>query len=180
MLILVKFQEAPTMAQYDIPIARQGFSSLSDAKAHYSVVGKLQQKIELATSAADECREADKVEVGKGGAELYKDLAAGQGHVIMLSQPEGSLLRGAELSYNPADGSTKSLILDMGDSKLTQQGSTFKLEEEGVTTYFKMDDGRGVLTVLDAESEVPRIFGDADPNKLVAGTIQIGQPMILF
>ena len=169
------------MASYDIPVARQGgFSSLADAKAHRSVIGKLQRNVELSQSTAADLREADKVEVGKSGSDLYADLAPGEGHVVMLSQPEGQPLMGAELNYNPADGTTRSLIVDMGDSKLTQQGSTYKLEEQGATTYFRLDDKRGVYTVMDADSEVPRIFGDADPLKLTAGTIQLGQPIIIF
>lgn len=160
------------MASYDVAIARTGgFTSLAEAKAHRSVVGKLSQQVELAKSVASDCREIDQVDVGKVGTELYKDLAAGKGHVIMLSQPEGSPLFGAELTYNPADGSIRSLVVDMGESKLTQQGSTFKLEEKGVTTYFRKDEQRGVFTIMDAEKDVPRIFGDADPQKLTAGTM---------
>lgn len=169
------------MASYDVAIARTGgFTSLAEAKAHRSVVGKLSRQVELAKSVASDCREIDQVDVGKVGTELYKDLAAGKGHVIMLSQPEGSPLLGAELTYNPADGSIRSLVVDMGESKLTQQGSTFKLEEKGVTTYFRQDEQRGVFTIMDAEKDVPRIFGDADPQKLTAGTIQLNQPILMF
>jgi len=168
------------MAQYDISIARNGgFSSLADAKAHRTIVGKLQQQVDLSRSVASDLREADRVEVGKTGSELYQDLAPGKGHVIMLSQPEGQPLMGAELRYND-DGSTRSLALDLGESKLTQQGGTYKLEEQGATTFFRLDEQRGVFSVMDAEAEVPRIFGQADPNKLVAGTIQLGQPILLF
>jgi hypothetical protein len=97
----------------------------------------------------------------------------------MLSQPEGQPLLGAELHYQE-DGTTRSLVVDMEEAKLTQQGSTFKLEENEVTTYFRLDEQRGVFSVLDAEAEVPRIFGDADPAKLTAGTLQLGQPILLF
>jgi hypothetical protein len=169
------------MASYDVAIARTGgFTSLAEAKAHRSVIGKLSQQVDLAKSVANDCREVDQVDVGKTGTELYKDLAAGKGHVIMLSQPEGSPLLGAELNYNPADGTTRSLVVDMGDSKLTQQGSSFKLEENGVTTYFRKDEQRGVFTIMDGEADVPRIFGDADPAKLTAGTIQLNQPILMF
>ena len=169
------------MASFDVAIARTGgFTSLAEAKAHRSVVGKLSQQVELARSVANDCRESDQVDVGKVGTDLYKDLAAGKGHVIMLSQPEGSPLLGAELTYNPADGTTRSLVVDMGESKLSQQGSTFKLEENGITTYFRQDEQRGVFTIMDGEKDVPRIFGDADPQKLTAGTVQLNQPILMF
>jgi len=168
------------MAQYDISIARQGgFSSLADAKAHRSLIGKLQSQVELAREVANDLRSEDQVDIGKVGSELYQDLAPGKGHVIMLSQPEGQPLLGAELHYQE-DGTTRSLVVDMEEAKLTQQGSTFKLEENEVTTYFRLDEQRGVFSVLDAEAEVPRIFGDADPAKLTAGTLQLGQPILLF
>ncbi len=168
------------MAQYDVSIARQGgFSSLTDAKAHRSLIGKLQSQVEMAREVANDLRAEDQVDIGKVGSELYQDLAPGKGHVIMLSQPEGQPLFGAELHYQP-DGSTRSLVVDLGEARLTQQGSTFKLEENEVTTYFRLDEQRGVFSVLDAEAEVPRIFGDADPAKLTAGTLQLGQPILLF
>lgn len=169
------------MASYDVAISRNGgFSSLADAKAHRSVIGKLNHQVELAKSVANDCREADQADISSTGSELYKDLAPGTGHVIMLSQPEGSPLMGAELEYNPADGTTKSLVVDMGESKLTQRGQTYKLEENGVTTYFRQDEKRGVFTIMDADAEVPRIFGQADPTKLTAGTIQLNQPILIF
>ena len=168
-------------AQYDISIARQGgFGSLAEAKAHRSVIGKLQSNVELSKSVASDWREADKVEVGKAESKPYSDLAAGLGHVVMLVEAEGKPLMGAELTYNPADGSTRSLVVDQGDSKLTQQGLTYKLEEQGATTYFRLDEQRGVFTVMDAEAEVPRIFGDIEPAKLTAGTLQLGQPILIF
>ncbi len=169
------------MAQYDIPISMQGgFRSLNDAKAHRSVVGKLQQNVEISKSVAADLKGEDKVEIGKVSSNLYEDLAPGEGHVIMLSQPEGAPLMGAELTYNPQDGATRRLELDLGSSKLVQQGSTYKLQEGDVTTYFKLDEQRGVFTVLDADSEVPRIFGEADPNKLTGGTLQLGAPLLIF
>lgn len=168
------------MAQYDVSIARQGgFSSLSDAMAHRGLIAKLQGQMELAQQVAADLRSEDQVEIGKVGSELYKDLAPGKGHVVMLSQPEGQPLFGAELHYQD-DGTTRSLVVEMGDSKLSQQGSTFKLEEQEVTTYFRLDEQRGVFSVLDADAEVPRIFGDADPARLTAGTLQLGQPILLF
>lgn len=169
------------MASYDIAIQRNGgFSSLKEAKAHRAVIGKLTNQVELAKSVAADCREIDKADIGKTGSDLYKDLAPELGKVVLLSQPENSPLLGAELSYNPADGATKFLVVDMDSSKLTQSGSSYKLEENGVTTYFRQDTQRGVFTIMDSESEVPRIFGDADPQKLIGGTIQTNQPFILF
>lgn len=169
------------MASYDVAIARSGgFKSLAEAKAHHTVIGKLNDQVKLANSVAKDCRENDLVEINTTTSKLYKDLAAGQGHVIMLSQPEGQPLFGAELTYNPADGATRSLVVDMSESKLTQQGSSYKLEENGVTTYFRKDEQRGVFTIMDGEADVPRIFGDADPQKLTAGTIQLNQPILMF
>lgn len=169
------------MAQYDIPLLRQGgFGSLAEAKAHRSVVTRLTEQIDLARSVADDWREADRVDVGTVGSELYKDLAPGKGHVIMLTQPEGAPLMGAELHYDPETGVTRRLVVDQGDVRLTQQGSAYKLEEHGVTTYFRLDPERQVLTVWDAESEVPRIFGGADPVKLTGGALQLSKPIVLF
>lgn len=169
------------MAQYDIPISMQGgFKALPDAKGHRNVIGKLQQSVELAKSLTSDLKEMDKVELGATPSDLYKDLAPGQGHVIMLSQPEGSPLMGAELDYNTTTGDTKRLVIDMGDSKLTQMGSTFKLEEPNATTFFLQDAQRGTFTVLDPEKEVPRIFSGADPVKLMGGLIQLNHPILLF
>jgi hypothetical protein len=173
------------MGQYDIPLSMSGgFQSLADAKAHRNVMSKLLDNRNLATETADDMREIDAVELGSTPSDLYKDLAAGKGHVIILSQPEGRPVLGAELNYNPADGSTKSMVMDFGDSKLTQYGSTYKLDEgegkEQVTTYFKFDDNRGVVSVLDPDAEVPRIFGEADPDKLTKGVLQPGVPTIII
>lgn len=169
------------MSQFQIPISMAGgFSALADAKAHHNVIGKLKESVDLAASTSADLRQADKVDVGKVSSDLYQDLAPGQGHVVMLSQPEGRPLQGAELNYNPADGAVRSMIIDLGDSKLSQAGHTYKLEDHGVTTYFQQDEKRGVFTVLDADSEVPRIFAGADPRKLMGGTIQIEQPFIIF
>lgn len=169
------------MAQYDISVqSKGGFPSAVAAKAHRQVVGKLAERMELAKSVASDCQEVDKAEVGNPGSELYRDLAAGQGHVIMLSQPEGGPLMSAELNYNPQDGNLRRLEVDMGDYKLTQQGSTFKLQEGEVTTYFRLDEKRGVITVQDPDSETPRIFGGVDPQLLCGNTLQLGQPILIF
>jgi hypothetical protein len=168
------------MAQYDIPLTRPGFGALSEAMAHRQVVGKLIARKELAAQVAQDWSEADKDKVESSGGELYKDLAPGKGHVIMLSQPEGRPLMGAELTYDVKTHATKTLNIDMGEAKLSQVGETYKLEEDGATTFFRVDDLRGVLTVMDADSEVPRIFGKADPAKLTAGTLQLGQPILIF
>ena len=166
---------------YDISISRRGgFGSLQEAMAHRKVVGRLTELVEQSTTVAQQLRQADVVEVGQTGSDLNRDLAPGQGQVVMMSESEGQPLYGAELSYNPADGSTRNLTLELPGSKLTQLGSTYKLEEGGVTTYFKHDANRGVLSVMDAEADVPRIFGGADPQKLTAGTLQLGQPLLIF
>ena len=173
------------MGQFDIPLSMAGgFSSLADAKAHRNVTSKLLQHRDLAAETAEDMRSIDAVEIGSTPSDLYKDLAPGQGKVIILSQPEGQPLLGAELDYNPADGSTRNMVMDFGDSKLTQFGGTYRLDEgqgqEKVTTYFKFDQNRNVVSVLDPESDVPRVFGDADPHKLTKGVIQPGVPNIII
>lgn len=173
------------MGQFDIPLSvAGGFSSLADAKAHRNITQKLIQNRDLAAETASEMRALDEVEIGSTASELGKDLAAGKGKVIILNQTEGKPLVGAELSYNPADNSTKNLILDLDDHQLTQYGSTYRLDEgqgeDGVTTYFKFDERRGVVSVLDPDSDVPRIFGDANPDNLTKGVIQPGVPTIII
>ena len=167
-------------SSFDIPV-RQNFTSHVEARAHRQVVGTLTRQMEIAQQTASDLREADKVEVGRVESELYKDLASGAGHVIMLSQPEDQPLAAAELRFDPNSGSVRSLQIDYGNgSKLEQQGSTYKYEQNGMVTYFKHDAARGVLNVMDGEADVPRIFGDADPNKLTAGTIQTNTPIFMF
>lgn len=173
------------MGQFDIPLSMAGgFSSLADAKAHRNVTSKLLQHRDLAAETAEDMRSIDAVEIGSTPSDLYKDLAPGKGKVIILSQPEGKPLLGAELDYNPADGSTRNMVMDFGDSKLTQFGGTYRLDEgqgqDQVTTYFKFDTNRNVVSVLDPESDVPRVFGEADPNKLTKGVIQPGVPNIII
>jgi hypothetical protein len=166
---------------FDIPVNRpKGYGSLQEAMAHRKVVGKLMEKVELSKSVAEELRSVDVAEVGQSGSELSRDLAPGKGHVIVLNETDKQPLVGAELSYNEADGATRSLTLEMPDSKLTQMGSSFKLEEGGVTTYFRHDANRNVLTVMDGQAEVPRIFNGTDPLKLTSGTIQSGQGILIF
>jgi hypothetical protein len=167
-------------ATYDLPI-RQNFTSLTEARAHRQVVGTLTQQLEIARQTSADLREADKVEVGKVPSELYKDLASGEGHVIMLSQPEDKPLAAAELKYDPKSGNLTSLEIDYGNgSKLHQVRSTYKFEQDGVTTFFRHDEARGVLTIMDGETDVPRIFGDADPAKLTAGTIQSNSTIFIY
>lgn len=138
------------MARVDIPLVRQGgFPSLEEAKTHRATVDRLKGQIELARSVAADWREADRVDVGAVGSELYKDLAPGRGHVVMLTQPEGAPLMGAELHYDPKDGTVQRLVVDQGDRVLTQEGSLFRLEEQGTTTWFQLDEQRQVLTVWD-------------------------------
>lgn len=173
------------MGQFDIPLSMPGgFKSLADAKAHRNVVSKLTENRDLAVETAGDMREIDEVDISSTPSDLYKDLAAGKGHVILLSQPEGSPLLGAELNYNPADESTRQLVMDLDSSKLTQVGSTFKIEEGAgpakTTTYFKFDDKRGVVSVLDTEHDVPAIFGEANPQTIIGGTLQGGIPILVF
>lgn len=166
---------------FDIAVNRpSGYGSLQEAMAHRKVVGKLMEKVEQSNAVSQQLRDVDVVEVAQTEPELNRDLAAGKGHVIMLSESDEQPLYGAELSYNPADGSTRSLTLELPDSKLSLLGTSYKLEEGGVTTYFRHDPSRGVLSVMDPEADVPRIFNGADPLKLTAGTIQSGQGFLIF
>ncbi len=173
------------MSQFDIPIRMPGgFKSLEAAKAHREIVGKLVEKRAMAAEAAEDLKSIDKVEIDSTPSDLYTDLAPGKGHVILLSQPEGQPLLGAELNYDPNTGETRRLVIDLDSRKLTQAGESFKLEQNGEggssTTYFRFDDRRGVVSVVDPERQVPAIFGDADPKELTAKTLQASQPILLF
>ncbi|MBI3928480.1 MAG: hypothetical protein HY319_23260 [Armatimonadetes bacterium] len=169
------------MAQYDVPIAvRGGFSSLSDAMAHRRVIQRLEDAVQTAASVAEDLRGEDKAELGATPTDLYTDLAPGLGHVIVLSQPEGQPLMGAELHYRPESGEVQTLSLDLGEAKIDQVGHTFKLQEDGATTFFQKDERRGVYTIMDPDQEVPALFQGADPQKLTAGTIQLGAPILIF
>ena len=170
------------MAQFDIPISMPGgFQSLADAKAHRSVIAKLQHSLDIAQELSADLRSIDKADLGPATpSELYKDLAPGKGHVIMLTQPENAPLMGAELRYDVESQETRSLVLDFSGSKLTQVGTTYKLEEPSATTYFRLNSQQGVFTVLDADQEVPRLFEGADPKKLVGDTLQTSKPLVIF
>lgn len=166
---------------FDIAVKRpNGYGSLQEAMAHRKVVGKLMGKIEESAQVAEQLKAADVVDVSSSDSELNRDLAPGKGHVIMLNEGVNESVYGAELKYNVNDGSTRSLTLELADSKLNQVGTSFKLEENGVTTYFRHDPVRGVLSIMDGKTDVPQIFGGADPNKLTAGTIQSGQGFLVF
>lgn len=171
------------MGQYNIALSMPGgFQSIADAKAHRNVISKLQQYRDLANETAEDMRGIDRAEIGATPSDLYTDLAAGKGHVIILSQPEGKPVLGAELSYNVNDNSTTNLVMDFGDSKLSHYGSTYRLEEgegkEKVTTYFRFNESDKTpnVAIYDPESDKPRIFGEADPDKLTRGVIQRGTP----
>lgn len=161
---------------YDVSISRRGgFNNLAEARAHRNVVGKLTELLDTAKSTAEQLKGADLVDIASTGSDFNKDLAAGKGHVVMLT--EGA---GAELTYNPTDGSVRSLVLELPGQKFTQMGSSYKLEEGGITTYCQVDQQRGVLSIMDAEQDVPRIFGDVKPQQLTAGTFQLGKPILIF
>ena len=166
---------------YDIAVKRpNGYGSLQEAMAHRKVVGKLMEKIDQSSQVAEQLKAADVVDVSSGESELNRDLAPGKGHVIMLNESEGQPMYGAELKYNEKDGSIRSLSLELPDSKLNQVGTSFKLEENGVTTYFRHDAARGVLSVMDGKADVPQIFGGTDPAKLMGTTFQSNQGFIIF
>lgn len=164
-----------------IPAARTGgFNSLAEASAHRAVAGKLMGKIEQAKQAAEEMKGIDVADIGKIGTELNVDLAKDIGHVVVLSENAKGEPTGGEVFYNPADGKVRALTYEEPGSKLEMRGNSYKLTEGDVTTFFALNPERGVLAVLDGDAEVPRIFGGIDPQKLTAGTIQMGPAPLIW
>ncbi len=174
------------MGQLDIPIAMPGgFKNKEAAMAHRRIVGKLTAHREQMKELASDLVGEDRVDLGdKVPSSPWKDLAPGEGHVVMVGEDESGAISGYELKYRPKDGSTVHLSVETPDLKLSQSSSeTYCLEEgEGadkVVTYFKFDDARGVIGVLDPNNDVPKVIGDADPRSLIKGTLQGGIPMII-
>jgi len=100
---------------------------------------------------------------------------------------DGDSVSGLELKYNTGTGAVTQFTADIPEGKLTQWAdlpndnfsSTFRWEENQEngsveTTYFKFDDRRGVVSILDQKNDTPAILGDADVNELTKGTLQGG------
>ncbi|MFA5507308.1 MAG: hypothetical protein WC314_04645 [Vulcanimicrobiota bacterium] len=185
------------MSQINIPISMPGgFKSMEAAKAHRQVVAKAQGLRSQAAEASNDLKAADRAEIGSTPSDEWTDLAAGIGHVIMLGDNEDGTVRGLELSYNPENGQVRQFIADVPEGKLTQGpetadsalSPTYKWEEknpDGQTnvTYFKFDDNRNVLAILDPKSDNPSVIAGGNPkviNELARNTIQGGIPIFEF
>jgi hypothetical protein len=104
---------------------------------------------------------------------------------------DSDAVSGLELNYDPATGQVRQFTADIPEGKLTQWSqapgshlsSTFKWEEsrdDGTlqSTYFKFDDRRQVVSILDQNNETPSILGDANVNDLIGRTFQGQIPII--
>ena len=156
--------------RYSIPIKMKGFSSLSAAKAHRKVVGKLTGLREAAADVSQDLMSIDKVEVEAESSEPFKDLAAGKGKVIALAESESQGLEGFELDYDPASGRVRRFEADLHNGNLTQNGGTFRWETKDETnpstTLFSFDDKRGIITVEDPNNQIPAIFEGTNPDEI--------------
>ena len=151
------------MSQVNIPISMPGgFKSMEAAKAHRQVVAKAQGLRAQASEASNDLKQVDRAEIGSTPSDEWTDLAAGMGHVIMIGDNEDGSVRGLELSYDPQSGRVREFVADVPEGKLTQgpevpdstMSPTYKWEENGAdgqvnVTYFKFDDNRNVLSILD-------------------------------
>ncbi|MCA9775909.1 MAG: hypothetical protein KC800_04300 [Candidatus Eremiobacteraeota bacterium] len=180
------------MSQVNIPIKLQGgFKNVEAAMAHRQVVNKATELRSQANEAANDLKSVDRADIGAVSSDEWTDLADGMGHVIMIGDNEDGSVRGMELSYDPQSGRTREFVAYVPQGKLTQgpeiQDSnlspTYKWEEKGDTTYFKFDDNRNVLSILDPKSDNPKIIAGGNPNivnELARGTIQGGIPIFEF
>ena len=187
------------MSQVSIPISmRGGFKSMEAAKAHREVVAKAQGLRNQANEAAVELKSVDRADIDSTPSDEWTGLAAGIGHVIMVGDNEDGSVRGLELKYNPENGLVRSFSAEVPEGKLSQgpetadssTSPTYKWEEKGENgqnqvTYFKFDDRRNVLAILDPDprNENPKVIADGNSkitNELAQGTLQGGIPIIQF
>src|SRR5690606_33216490 len=126
-----------------------------------------------AEETSKDLMQADVAEIGSTPSNEWTDLAPGLGHVIMVGDNEDGSVRGVELSYNPENGQVRNFVAEVPEGKLTQGPSspgsnlspTFKWEADtnndgkAETTYFKFDDNRGVISILDLDNDTPAILG---------------------
>jgi hypothetical protein len=169
-----------TMNQYTLPVSmRGGWESLQDAKAHRAVVGKLQQALATFSAVADELKTKDRVDFDSTPPDSGIDLSKKAGQVIVLEHEHNGHRLDAEINFNPENGEVRSGRLDFEGGSLAKAGSTYRLQENDVTTFFYANP-RGTFNVADPESEVPRLFGQANPQNLTKGTLQIQEPMFIF
>lgn len=170
------------MGQIDIPLKMPHYKNLNTAMEHSRIVKKLTTTREGIEELENDLRSIDKVDID--GTEPWTDVAPGKGHVIMVGEAEGGQY-GYEMKYRPEDGSPISTTADTPDVKVTRSGGgTFKMEEgegeKASTTYFKFDDNRGVVSILDPKNEVPTLFGDANISEMTQGVFQNMIPIIQF
>lgn len=185
------------MSQVSIPISMPGgFKSMEAAKAHREVVAKAQGLRNQANEAANDLKSVDRADIDTTPSDEWTDLAPGIGHVIMVGDNEDGSVRGLELKYNPENGLVRGLVADVPEGKLTQGpesadspiSPTYKWEEKGPngqshTTYFKFDDRRNVLAILDPQSDNPQVIANGNPkviNELAGKTLQGGIPILQF
>ena len=188
------------MSQIDISLKmRGGFKNLGTAKAHREIVKKAIGLREGAIATADQMMKQDSVDLDSsaGVSSLENgDLDPAKGSVIMLGENEDGSVSGGALKFNPDTGEARYLEAETPEGKLTRSGAenadnnhspTFKWETgegaEASTTYFKFDDQRGVLSVLDDKNQIPAFFGDIgakEVKELVGSTFQGGIPILLI
>lgn len=162
-----------------------GFKNVKSAMAHRRIVGKLVAHREEMNELVEDLKSEDKVDLGdRVPSEPWTDLNPEEGAVVMVGEDESGAVSGYELRFRPRDGSVLSASAETPELKLSRTSSeTYRLEEgdgeDKTVTYFKFDDARGVVGVLDPNNEVPRLIGDANPRELVKGTLQGGIPMII-
>lgn len=168
------------MNQFTLPVSMKGgYASLQDAKAHRAVVGKLQQAVQTFEAVTKDLQQQDLVDFASTAPEPGRDLSPKAGQVIVLEHEHNGHKIDAEVNFNPANGEVRSGRLEFEGGTLSRGGSTYKLEEGDVTTFFVFNP-RGTFNVADPESDTPRLFGTANPQNLTKGTLQLQEPMILF
>lgn len=168
------------MNQFTLPVSMKGgYSSLQDAKAHRNVVGKLQQAVQTFETVSKDLQAQDRVDFDATAPDAGVDLSPKAGQVIMLGHEVNGHPVDAEINFNPQNGEVRSGRLDFEGGSITRAGSTYKLQEGDVSTYFVYNP-RGTFNVADLDAETPRIFAGAKPENLTKGTFQLNEPMILF
>lgn len=182
------------MGQVDIPISMPGgFKSLGAAKAHREITSKVQSLREQATTTAEDMMGQDIADISSTPSKEWTDLAPGLGHVIMVGTDQDGNSRGVEVNYDPSTKQVRHFVAEVPGGRLTQGPAsvgesrfspTFKWEEgegdKATTTYFKFDDQRGVISILDLDNDTPAILGDAKLPDLTGKTFQGGIPIITF
>ncbi len=152
-----------------------GFTDLAGAQAHRRVVGTLLAVEQEARQLAEDLRPLDRSNFERAGSESGQDLSPRPDHVVVLGFQESL---DAEASWTES-GTLRHLRYEDQGRTVEVNGSQLTLEQNGITTSFRVDHQRGLLTVMDPDSEVPRLFGDAEPADLGAFNIGSGGILIL-